>query len=225
VSAQDVRARYRVPAALSMRIKVRGELGTIAGFEGARLLVLMDGQKSLATVHPVVGVVYPPPGKVFPPVSRSPRRSHLSLAPEEPPARRNPGRSARVKSDMELGLEPLPVDDPRHGTVDGYRKYKCKCNPCRAAWRARCKEFKAARVAQALDPNDPRHGTPNFYSNYDCRCRPCTDAMNAIDPRVKGKGTLGSRPTTRRPRPGEIEVKLQAAHSHVTGIQDHEMAS
>lgn len=211
MSAQDVRTRYKVPAALNMRIKVRGTLGTIAGFEGPRLLVMMDGQKALTTVHPVLGVEYPPPGKVFPAYSKPARRSHLSLVPGEPAPRRGPGRPPKVKSDMELGLVPLPVDDPRHGTLDGYRKYKCKCEPCRGAWRERCREFKAARLALTLDPNDKRHGTVNFYSNYGCRCRPCTDAMVASDPR-NNKSMRGSRPYSKRRCAGGARGELQAAH-------------
>jgi hypothetical protein len=213
VSAQDVQERYKVPAVLNMRIKVRGTLGTIAGFEGPRLLVMIDGQKALTTVHPVLGVEYPPPGKAFPAFSK-PVRRHLSLVPGEPAPRRGPGRPPKVRSDMELGLVPLPVDDPLHGTVDGYRKYKCKCEPCRVAWRLRCREFKAARIAQTLDPDDRRHGTVNFYSNYGCRCRPCTDAMVSSDPRIN-KRKRGTRPYSQRPRSGKAQEELQSAHREV----------
>ena len=206
---------------LNMRVKVRGALGTIAGFEGPRLLVLMDGQKSLTTVHPVLGVEYPTPGKVFAPAARTRGRSHLSLVPE----RSGPGRPPKVKSDQDLWMEPLPVDDPRHGTLDGYRKFKCKCAPCRGAWRERCQELKAARITQALDPNDPRHGTRNFYSNYDCRCRPCTDAMVQGDPRCKGGGPKVRRPKAKRPRPANARAELQASHSEVTGIARQDVAS
>lgn len=29
----------------------------------------------------------------------------------------------------------LTVDDPRHGTLNGYRNYGCRCDDCRACYR------------------------------------------------------------------------------------------
>jgi hypothetical protein len=30
---------------------------------------------------------------------------------------------------------PLSADDPRHGSVNGYTTYRCRCALCRDAWR------------------------------------------------------------------------------------------
>lgn len=31
--------------------------------------------------------------------------------------------------------EPLPANDPRHGTLNGYQNWKCRCLACANAWR------------------------------------------------------------------------------------------
>lgn len=228
MSAQDIRDRYKVPAALNMRIKFRGAAGTIAGFEGPRLLVMMDGEKSLTRVHPVLGVTYPSPGEVFPPRPKSAGwgLSHLSLVPgeDEDEKPREPRKTGKRGRPYATAPEPLADGDPRHGTVDGYRRFKCKCQPCKDAWNAHCREARAARHAMKLDPDDRRHGTSNFYSNYGCRCRPCTEAQLDCDPRVKGRGVRGTRPKARRPRTEGARAELQAAHS-VSALHEQEIAS
>lgn len=173
---------------------------------------MMDGEKSLTVVHPVLGVTYPAPGEVFPMEPKKLRRStHLSLVTE----REDEDGDGDDKE--EEPLQVLPPDDPRHGKVEGYRK-NCKCEPCKAAWREKCNRERQARFAMKLDPEDPRHGTPNFYSNYGCRCRKCTDAQNLADPRISHE-SRGSRPKARRPRPEEL------AASTANGSEQQEMAS
>lgn len=75
---------------------------------------------------------------------------------------------------------PLPVDDPRHGTTNGYTNYACRCQPCRDAWAAYCYTREAKRAALlAAGKLLVIHGTPNAYGNYGCRCAPCTEANTA----------------------------------------------
>ena len=84
-------------------------------------------------------------------------------------------------------LEENP-DDPRHGTVTGYR-YGCKCKKCIEAGRlagkdAYCKradsidktnsKIKRSRELRS-NPDDPRHGTTYGY-NCGCRCERCKQA-------------------------------------------------
>ena len=89
----------------------------------------------------------------------------------------------------------LDPNDPRHGTVNLYRNFGCRCVPCtkvtteyneehHEAWRRRQGMKYRGKVPDRfvpdhLDPNDSRHGTPNFYKYYGCRCRACTDAKTA----------------------------------------------
>ena len=55
----------------------------------------------------------------------------------------------------------------RHGTVDGYYSFKCKCDACRAASRAYRAELRSRPIP---------HGTATGYQNRGCRCEPCREA-------------------------------------------------
>ena len=72
--------------------------------------------------------------------------------------------------------EPMALNDPRHGTVNGYGNLRCRCDDCRAAWAEYFRGLRAARTARGLPPDDPRHGTQNGYNNCGCRCTDCTTA-------------------------------------------------
>jgi hypothetical protein len=77
-----------------------------------------------------------------------------------------------------------------HGTSGGYTNHKCRCDECRAAWRAYISRRRAERYAEvnggpasddvrAKKLADVKHGTESTYTNWGCRCRPCTDGHNA----------------------------------------------
>lgn len=77
----------------------------------------------------------------------------------------------------------LAPDDPRHGTVNGYGNLKCRCQPCRDAWSARCKDLRAVRAARLAGEAPmhvlsvtPEHGRWTTYQNHGCRCEACTTA-------------------------------------------------
>lgn len=40
----------------------------------------------------------------------------------------------------------LAIDDPRHGTVNGYGNYGCRCEPCKAAKAEETREYNARTV-------------------------------------------------------------------------------
>jgi hypothetical protein len=64
--------------------------------------------------------------------------------------------------------------DPRHGTTNGYRNLKCRCERCR---RANADDAAQRKAARRNAPTPRRvHGTVNGYDNYSCRCARCTKA-------------------------------------------------
>ena len=70
------------------------------------------------------------------------------------------------------------ADDPmdlRHGTVNGYVNYGCRCDKCKAASSRRHKQ----RVEEGLSETDPRHGTESGYLNWGCRCESCKAGHSA----------------------------------------------
>lgn len=165
---EAIQQQYKVPAAKGMRIDVRGKMATITGFHGYRLLARFDDSDAITQIHPVLGVTYPKAGELYPKSSRGPRPQHLSLV-AEPPLEWPPPRVAS-----------LPEDDPRHGLPNTYKApLNCRCEKCTEAWRVKCAELKAKRLAMTLDPEDARHGTTNFWANYGCRCEKCTVTWNA----------------------------------------------
>jgi hypothetical protein len=51
---------------------------------------------------------------------------------------------------------------PKHGTVNEYGNYDCRCDDCRKAWNADCQRLRQRRVAQGIcvecsAPNDGAH--------------------------------------------------------------------
>lgn len=69
--------------------------------------------------------------------------------------------------------QPMAEDDPRHGTVNGYKNQRCRCDRCREAWVA-----DVARRRQQRERNLPfaQHGRYSTYNNWRCRCVECTAA-------------------------------------------------
>lgn len=57
----------------------------------------------------------------------------------------------------------LAVDDPRHGTLNGYTNLKCRCSPCRTARNDYAQKLRGAAgkpVGAATDFNACGNGTP-----------------------------------------------------------------
>ena len=77
----------------------------------------------------------------------------------------------------------LTPDDPRHGSVTGYDRHKCRCDACRAghAGRARARRAKTAALRPTpywKEPGYTWHGTRGGYTNHKCRCDACRAAWN-----------------------------------------------
>lgn len=74
--------------------------------------------------------------------------------------------------------------DPRHGTANGYRNLKCRCDECRHAWRDYERTPQAMRRKEryrrvTLGQRPARHGrTHGLRSTYvwGCRCDWCREA-------------------------------------------------
>ena len=54
-----IRRYYDVPAEVGMRVMADGQLGTIEGFEGAYLVIRLDGQGYTTCWHPSWRILYP----------------------------------------------------------------------------------------------------------------------------------------------------------------------
>lgn len=85
--------------------------------------------------------------------------------------------------------KPLLPDDARHGTTNGYRNLRCRCDRCRAAATKDKQMWQAVRAS--LSPDDPRHGSLNAYQNYGCRCAACTEVQRVGHLKSRGKGQAG----------------------------------
>ena len=97
----------------------------------------------------------------------------------------------RIEADYETRQGP-PVSGPKtHGpTCDGYVNHGCRCDDCRAAWRAYNRKRRAERRALiAEDPTVAIHGLNSTYTNWGCRCPRCTDAHTAESARQRSEAT------------------------------------
>lgn len=81
---------------------------------------------------------------------------------------------------------PLPPDDPRHGTWNGYCNYACRCDPCKAAGAA-YPRTKRTTPRGPLAEDDPRHGTVQAYGYWRCRCPSCVAAEQASAKAAKAR--------------------------------------
>lgn len=57
-------------------------------------------------------------------------------------------RANAYSSRRRASLEPLPDDDPRHGTLTGYVTYSCDCAPCREFWRVYRADQRAKKATE-----------------------------------------------------------------------------
>jgi len=70
--------------------------------------------------------------------------------------------------------------DHRHGTVNGYTNYGCRCERCSEANSDYQNPKAKARREAGLEEGDPRHGSDNGYTNYNCRCDLCVRARSDL---------------------------------------------
>jgi hypothetical protein len=61
-----------------------------------------------------------------------------SSVSERPPRTRLP---RQFSDSVTIPLPVLTEDDPRHGSVNGYTNFRCRCDDCKGAWSA----YRAAR--------------------------------------------------------------------------------
>lgn len=72
--------------------------------------------------------------------------------------------------------KPLAVDDPRHGTVNGYGNLGCRCDACRRAHAENHAAYMAKKRARGEVVG--KHGSSAAYDSG-CRCDECRLAHNA----------------------------------------------
>lgn len=68
----------------------------------------------------------------------------------------------------------------KHGTLNAYKDYGCRCNPCGFAVSTRY-----MRDKPAPKPRVPKHGTLHEYHKYKCRCDKCRAVKAASAQRYK----------------------------------------
>lgn len=73
-----------------------------------------------------------------------------------------------------MAKKTLEENDSKHGTVNGYTNYHCRCPDCTKA----ISDYKKAKSLKGLPLGDSRHGT-NGYTNYGCRCDVCKASWTA----------------------------------------------
>lgn len=66
------------------------------------------------------------------------------------------------------------LDDPRHGTPNGYVNFRCRCPRCEQAGREYFRKYTHTRARRSCPPS--LHGSWNGYTNYRCDCDDCINA-------------------------------------------------
>lgn len=75
--------------------------------------------------------------------------------------------------------KPITVDDPRHGTYNGYINCGCRCVKCRKANTSYMKQRRKERwyITRKYGlPEYVDHGKPGTYGNWGCLCELCKKA-------------------------------------------------
>lgn len=74
------------------------------------------------------------------------------------------------------------LDDPRHGTENGYTNLKCRCERCVEEGRAmsRAYAYIKKRNRNLFPIPIEVHGTYNGYCNFGCRCELCFEAKRIV---------------------------------------------
>lgn len=88
---------------------------------------------------------------------------------------------------------------PKHGTLNRYRRYNCRCAKCvegaRERWRTKSRRLHGYKPHHDYDPSkykyaglEPtKHGTLNAYTNYKCRCTECKMAATTYSRKYREK--------------------------------------
>jgi len=88
--------------------------------------------------------------------------------------------------------------NPRHGTINGYNNYKCRCPMCKQAWADYMRDLNHRRgrhqpmeqyLQELRDRPLPAHGTESRYIKYKCRCNECRYAAMVARAARKGRPT------------------------------------
>ena len=85
---------------------------------------------------------------------------------------------------------PTSASDPRHGTVSCYKRWGCRCAPCREAMAQRAREIRERGEI-------PSHGRVGY--EYGCRCPECRqgkkESMAALAAARRSWQELHAKPT------------------------------
>ena len=111
-------------------------------------------------------------------------RKKLTDSPSNEPVKPQVDQS-KVQEQLPRELFYDNPDDPRHGTLTGYVRYNCKCEPCKEARNTYRRQKIQENLDKGLPKDDPRHGTTNGYSYWGCRCEPCTEATRSYQRQKK----------------------------------------
>lgn len=76
----------------------------------------------------------------------------------------------------------------KHGTVNTYSRYGCRCDECVSVVYERNKQARERRRARASagDPSVP-HGARWTYADWGCRCDRCTEARRVYERERRGQ--------------------------------------
>ena len=99
------------------------------------------------------------------------------------PLNKDPGNLVALPANEHSALHgrraTVNPDQWAHGTVNTYSNRRCRCEPCRDAWRVASQARRARRALCAqTSPHLVPHGQSG-YTNHHCRCGTCTAAEAA----------------------------------------------
>ena len=88
---------------------------------------------------------------------------------------------------------PLPtaLDEPWHGTKNGYAYHKCRCDLCKEANRVYGRAYAEKVMSQPITGDESWHGTTNGYNSRGCRCDLCKDARTAYKKKIRSQPITG----------------------------------
>ena len=87
---------------------------------------------------------------------------------------------------------PTAPDEPWHGTLNGYKHKKCRCDLCKNANRAYVRAYAKKVMSQPITGSESWHGTYRGYIDKGCRCDLCKDAKRAYAKKIRSQPITGS---------------------------------
>lgn len=116
----------------------------------------------------------------------------------------NSAKHEEDRSRTRRGL--LAAGDPRHGTLNGYDWWGCRCSACRGAFAS----YQQQRRAKKRAANPHKHGTQGAWKAHLAASEePCAECVAGKDERAaKAKKTRGESPAGRRKIPAEDLPKI-----------------